>query len=426
MRRTRFALVAFLAAFMAALMSASLAAAQDPVAGDFQKVTLDDNTQNPMELDIAPDGRVFYIERDGRLQIWKPDTRQTVDRRARSRSRGARRTACSASARAGLRHQLGLPLLLRSCPDSPSTQVVSRFKVDGDTLDLAPSRRSSPSSTRASSAATRPARCPSAPTAASTSRRATTRTRSTPTASTRSTSAPAASTGTRSARRRNTNDLNGKILRIKPVEIPTGTPGVGTTYTIPAGNLFAEAQRAEDAGRRSSRMGFRNPFRFTVDPKTGWVLMGDYGPDAGTTNAEPRPAGLGRVQRRHEGRQLRLAVLHPRQRRLQRLQLRDRAVGREVRLRRAGQRLAQQHRPDEPAAGQPATTRGWATARPTRASRGPRHRRRPDGRPALPLRPDARLADASSRRSTTTSGSSASGTTAGSRRPTSTTTAATA
>src|SRR3954453_9020611 len=56
----------------------SPARAQDPVASDFQKVTLDDNTQNPMELDVAPDGRVFYIERDGRLQIWKPDTQQTV------------------------------------------------------------------------------------------------------------------------------------------------------------------------------------------------------------------------------------------------------------------------------------------------------------------------------------------------------------
>ena len=44
-------------------------------------------------------------------------------------------------------------------------------------------------------------------------------------------------------------------------------------------------------------MGFRNPFRFTVDPKTGWVLMGDYGPDAGTTNANRGPQGTRRVQR---------------------------------------------------------------------------------------------------------------------------------
>ncbi len=38
-------------------------------------------------------------------------------------------------------------------------------------------------------------------------------------------------------------------------------------------------------------MGFRNPFRITVDPKSGKVLMGDYGPDAGTTNANRGPQG---------------------------------------------------------------------------------------------------------------------------------------
>ena len=32
----------------------------------------------------------------------------------------------------------------------------------------------------------------------------------------------------------NTNDLNGKIVRIKPIDIPLGAPGVGTTYNIPA------------------------------------------------------------------------------------------------------------------------------------------------------------------------------------------------
>ena len=38
-------------------------------------------------------------------------------------------------------------------------------------------------------------------------------------------------------------------------------------------------------------MGFRNPFRLTVDSETGWVLMGDYGPDASTTNANRGPQG---------------------------------------------------------------------------------------------------------------------------------------
>ena len=38
-------------------------------------------------------------------------------------------------------------------------------------------------------------------------------------------------------------------------------------------------------------MGFRNPFRVTVDQETGWVLSADYGPDAGTANANRGPQG---------------------------------------------------------------------------------------------------------------------------------------
>ena len=68
----------------------------------------------------------------------------------------------------------------------------------------------------------------------------------------------------------NTNDLRGKILRIRPQ--PDGT------YTIPEGNLF-EA----DALPRGEifTMGHRNPFRFSIDNKTGWIYWGDVGPGAG-------------------------------------------------------------------------------------------------------------------------------------------------
>lgn len=77
----------------------------------------------------------------------------------------------------------------------------------------------------------------------------------------------------------NTNDLRGKILRITP----TSAGG----YTIPSGNLFAtdSTHRGEIYG-----MGFRNPYRISVDQETGWVYMGDIGPDAGSPGAEG-PAG---------------------------------------------------------------------------------------------------------------------------------------
>ena len=79
----------------------------------------------------------------------------------------------------------------------------------------------------------------------------------------------------------NTNDLRGKVLRIKV--------NANGTYSVPAGNLFP-------AGTANTRpeiyaMGFRNPFRMSVDKATGVVYLGDYGPDAGSTAANRGPSG---------------------------------------------------------------------------------------------------------------------------------------
>ena len=72
----------------------------------------------------------------------------------------------------------------------------------------------------------------------------------------------------------NTNDLRGKILRIKV--------GADGSYTVPAGNLFAPG--TEKTKPEIYAMGFRNPFRIDVDKKTGIVWVGDYGPDSGAAN----------------------------------------------------------------------------------------------------------------------------------------------
>ncbi len=68
----------------------------------------------------------------------------------------------------------------------------------------------------------------------------------------------------------NSNDLRGKILRIHP-----NTDG---SYSIPDGNLFPK-------GTPKTRpeiyiMGDRNPWRPSVDRKTGWLYWGEVGPDA--------------------------------------------------------------------------------------------------------------------------------------------------
>ncbi|WP_432985175.1 PQQ-dependent sugar dehydrogenase [Dactylosporangium sp. CA-233914] len=79
----------------------------------------------------------------------------------------------------------------------------------------------------------------------------------------------------------NTNDLRGKILRIKV--------NANGTYSIPAGNLFAPG--TANTRPEIYAMGFRNPYRMTVDKATGTVYVGDYGPDAGSTDPNRGPSG---------------------------------------------------------------------------------------------------------------------------------------
>jgi PKD repeat protein/type 1 glutamine amidotransferase len=89
----------------------------------------------------------------------------------------------------------------------------------------------------------------------------------------------------------NTNSLNGKILRIKPVADPGATPGVGSTYTIPDGNLFPEADDPGDKTRPEIYvMGVRNPSRLWYDKKNHWLLSAWVGPDAGAPDVNWGPA----------------------------------------------------------------------------------------------------------------------------------------
>ncbi|WTN17713.1 PQQ-dependent sugar dehydrogenase [Streptomyces canus] len=79
----------------------------------------------------------------------------------------------------------------------------------------------------------------------------------------------------------NTNDLRGKILRIKV--------NADGSYAVPDGNLFAPG--TDKTRPEIYAMGFRNPFRFSVDKQTGIVYVGDYGPDAGAADPARGPAG---------------------------------------------------------------------------------------------------------------------------------------
>ncbi|MFF3749267.1 ThuA domain-containing protein [Streptomyces sp. NPDC002018] len=79
----------------------------------------------------------------------------------------------------------------------------------------------------------------------------------------------------------NTNDLRGKVLRI--------TPEDDGTYSVPEGNLFAPG--TERTRPEIYAMGMRNPFRITTDPLSGALLVGDYGPDAREAVADRGPEG---------------------------------------------------------------------------------------------------------------------------------------
>ncbi len=76
----------------------------------------------------------------------------------------------------------------------------------------------------------------------------------------------------------NTNDLRGKILRLKIME--------DGSYEIPDGNLFAK----DEAKARPEVyvMGNRNPYRISVDQKNGYLYWGEVGPDAAADSLNVR------------------------------------------------------------------------------------------------------------------------------------------
>ncbi|MGA4845454.1 ThuA domain-containing protein [Streptomyces sp. G5(2025)] len=83
----------------------------------------------------------------------------------------------------------------------------------------------------------------------------------------------------------NTNNLNGKILRIHPE--PDGT------YTLPEGNLFTGKEQDEGGGKTRGEiyvMGVRNPARISIDKKTDTLYVGWVGPDASAPSTTWGPA----------------------------------------------------------------------------------------------------------------------------------------
>jgi glucose/arabinose dehydrogenase len=247
---------------------------------NFQVDVLDDNTLNPMELAVAADGRVIYVERGGRVKVYRPDQEDTVI---------AGQIAVFSGLEDGL---LGVTLdpgfidngwvYFFYSPAGPvAEQHISRFTmvdnqlVDGSERVLLeiPTQRAQCCHS-AGSLTFGPGGQLWISTGDNTN--------------------PFESSGYAPIDERpgrspwdaqksssNTDDLRGKILRIVPQD--------DGSYTIPDGNLFA----ADGSQGRPEifAMGNRNPFRISVDPQTGWLYWGDVGPDASSSSLTRGPNG---------------------------------------------------------------------------------------------------------------------------------------
>ena len=86
----------------------------------------------------------------------------------------------------------------------------------------------------------------------------------------------------------NTNDLRGKVLRIKVSD--------DGSYAIPPGNMFPESEDLDDKTRPEIyAMGFRNPFRIQVD-EDGVAYVSDYSPDSTPPTGLRAAQGTGRIE----------------------------------------------------------------------------------------------------------------------------------
>ncbi len=260
-----------------------MAAAQQSSPQDYRFYfeVLAENLPQPMTMEEAPDGRIFFIEIAGKIKVWSPATKLVSEIGS---------LPVTTAQENGL---LGMALdpefaenqwiYLFHSPMDFDGQIISRFTLRDDLLDLAsrkdllswPEQREQ-CCHHAGTLRFGPDGCLYASTGDNTN----------PFNDSQG-YAPVDERPDRGAwdaqkSSANTNDLRGKILRIKP------TPEGG--YTIPQGNLFPP-------GTAKTRpeifaMGFRNPWRFNIDAKTGFLYVGDVGPDAGGENQERGPRGF--------------------------------------------------------------------------------------------------------------------------------------
>jgi cytochrome c len=266
----------------------------------FQKTVLAEELTEPMELELMPDGKILFIERRGAIKLYDPAT-------------GLVNIACKLPVHSELEDGLMGSALDPHYPEnhwlylyySPvgdeSVNNLSRFVFQGDSLDRASEKVILQVSVQREE-------CCHAGGCIEFDGEGnlflSTGDNTNPFASegySPSDEQPGRSAWDAQKSSSNTNDMRGKILRIKP--LPDGG------YECPAGNLFAEKtmqmhwpEMKQLPGSNLGRpeiyaMGCRNPFRISFDERRKLLFWGEVGPDAGEPDTARGPQGHDEVNR---------------------------------------------------------------------------------------------------------------------------------
>jgi cytochrome c len=237
----------------------------------FRKTFLTGNMPDLIEMDIAPNGDVYFITMTG--GVWVYDIRQKDTRLLGkipvSMATEARMQAITLDPNFSYNHRL---FLLYAPVDKGKFNRVSRFVIEGDSLAV--------SSEKVVLEIPDSQHCCHAGGGMTFDKHGnlfiTTGDNSNPFGTNYSPSDERPGREEYDAQRTsaNTNDLRGKVLRIHPEE--------DGTYTIPAGNLFIKTDRTRP---EIYIMGCRNPYRVTVDRDTDLLYWSEVGPDASDTDA---------------------------------------------------------------------------------------------------------------------------------------------